>query len=161
MGTVSGSSRLSNCMQDCDTRHNHWPQQVTAIDHSRLLPMTTAGYCQWPQQVTANDHSRQFSHDSFISIRATCVSWRCHPLRSDEPIRFSDNCLSFSRPGMWSSNKTPTTAVAGTNAPAGRQRTSRPKIEKCRRIEHRMLRPVAYRWRLTDPPMIEFLETIS
>jgi len=35
------------------------------------------------------------------------------------------------------------------------------KIAKCRRIEHPMLRPVAYRRRLADPPMIEFLETIS
>jgi hypothetical protein len=63
--------------------YNQWPQQVIASDHSKLQPVTTTGYSQWPQQFTAIDHSRPFSHDSFISIRASYASWRCHPLRPD------------------------------------------------------------------------------
>jgi hypothetical protein len=44
---------LRDCWTACRT-----VTPVTANDHSRLQPMTTAGYSQWPQQVADNDHSR-------------------------------------------------------------------------------------------------------
>jgi hypothetical protein len=69
---------LRDCWTACRT-----VTPFTANNYSRLQPMTTAGYSHWPQQVAANEHIRPHSHDYFISIQATYVSWQCHPLRPD------------------------------------------------------------------------------